>query len=453
MNEFSSTIIESDIELFKRWYIIVEQDFHISEDGTILYKYDGSGLKDVVIPSSVTKIAAGAFSDMSSIESITLPDYISYISTGAFGSANGRKIELYAVSSQAKEEAVLLASSYDYFVYKESQEGDIANTVNIERNSSLYDSNAATGSVGLNSYVKVVGYPNSMKAGNYTMSFLPNEDSSSDLHKLVSGKLKVTDSNRTYYMHINLNTSTGAAYTNYRENEFFKISLPLPESWQKRKELTKSGAVQVYTILYDSEKLELELLENTEVVNDSASGLYCVRFSTWHFSEYVIVYDGSMELINSGTGTGGNSGNTNTGGNNSGSSGNGGNSSSDSGSSGGSSSSGGSGTGNSGNTGSGNNSASSSTNTSVVPTTPVTTTPALTLPTTPGNIGTQPVVTPTGTSTGSGKGNTHVKDSTPKTGDPLEYKTLLVCMFFSLGILMLCVGNKKNTQKHLQNIS
>ena len=68
--------------------------------------------------------------------------------------------------------------------------------------------------------------------------------------------------------------------------------------------------------------------------------------------------------------------------------------------------------------------------------------------TTPGQqpvTGMQPAVGTTGTGTGGNAGNAHVKDSTPKTGDPLEYRTLLVCSFFSMGILILCVGNKKKS--------
>lgn len=47
-----------------------------------------------------------------------------------------------------------------------------------------------------------------------------------------------------------------------------------------------------------------------------------------------------------------------------------------------------------------------------------------------------------GGTTGAGTA-AHVKDSTPKTGDPLEYRTLIVCIFFSVGVLLLLIGNKK----------
>ena len=66
-------------------------------------------------------------------------------------------------------------------------------------------------------------------------------------------------------------------------------------------------------------------------------------------------------------------------------------------------------------------------------------------PIVPMGTNTQPVVTPTGTSAGSG--GAHVKDTTPKTGDPLEYRSILVCGLFSMGVLILCIGNKKKRVK------
>ncbi len=40
-------------------------------------------------------------------------------------------------------------------------------------------------------------------------------------------------------------------------------------------------------------------------------------------------------------------------------------------------------------------------------------------------------------------GTLHVKDSTPKTGDTVQYRTLLVCVLFSLGTLLVLTGNGK----------
>ena len=41
------------------------------------------------------------------------------------------------------------------------------------------------------------------------------------------------------------------------------------------------------------------------------------------------------------------------------------------------------------------------------------------------------------------KSTQHVKDSTPKTGDPLQYRMLIVCAMFSVGVLLILTGNGK----------
>lgn len=40
-------------------------------------------------------------------------------------------------------------------------------------------------------------------------------------------------------------------------------------------------------------------------------------------------------------------------------------------------------------------------------------------------------------------GTQHVKDSTPRTGDPIQYRMLLVCVLFSIGTLLVLTGNGK----------
>ncbi len=40
-------------------------------------------------------------------------------------------------------------------------------------------------------------------------------------------------------------------------------------------------------------------------------------------------------------------------------------------------------------------------------------------------------------------GAQHVKDSTPKTGDPIQYRMLFVCVLFSAGVLIVLTGNGK----------
>lgn len=47
------------------------------------------------------------------------------------------------------------------------------------------------------------------------------------------------------------------------------------------------------------------------------------------------------------------------------------------------------------------------------------------------------------TSASAPKSTQHIKDSTPKTGDPLQYRMLLVCIMFSVGVLLVLTGNGK----------
>lgn len=47
------------------------------------------------------------------------------------------------------------------------------------------------------------------------------------------------------------------------------------------------------------------------------------------------------------------------------------------------------------------------------------------------------------TSASAPRGTEHIKDSTPKTGDPLQYRMLIVCAMFSVGALLVLSGNGK----------
>ena len=65
--------------LYKKWYNITsdgttlaDKGFHISPDGAILYQYDG-GDKNVVIPQTVSIIAAGAFDQLDEKRARALP--------------------------------------------------------------------------------------------------------------------------------------------------------------------------------------------------------------------------------------------------------------------------------------------------------------------------------------------------------------------------------------------
>lgn len=47
------------------------------------------------------------------------------------------------------------------------------------------------------------------------------------------------------------------------------------------------------------------------------------------------------------------------------------------------------------------------------------------------------------TSASAPKSTQHIKDSTPKTGDPLQYRMLIACAMFSVGVLLVLTGNGK----------
>ena len=47
------------------------------------------------------------------------------------------------------------------------------------------------------------------------------------------------------------------------------------------------------------------------------------------------------------------------------------------------------------------------------------------------------------TSASTPRSTQHIKDSTPKTGDPLQYRMLVVCAMFSVGVLLVLTGNGK----------
>ena len=88
--------------LYKKWYNITsdgttlaDKGFHISPDGAILYQYDG-GDKNVVIPQTVSIIAAGAFDQLDEVRAVTLPAGIQTVEKNAFsGVRDGSIIYIY----------------------------------------------------------------------------------------------------------------------------------------------------------------------------------------------------------------------------------------------------------------------------------------------------------------------------------------------------------------------
>ncbi len=113
--------------LYKKWYNITsdgttlaDKGFHISPDGAILYQYDG-GDKNVVIPQTVSTIAAGAFDQLDEVRAVTLPAGIQMVEKNAFsGVRDGSIIYIYDAGTEAsKTYGKQLAEEYEQLVYSE----------------------------------------------------------------------------------------------------------------------------------------------------------------------------------------------------------------------------------------------------------------------------------------------------------------------------------------------
>ena len=113
--------------LYKKWYNITsdgttlaDKGFHISPDGAILYQYDG-GDKNVVIPQTVSIIAAGAFDQLDEVRAVTLPAGIQTVEKNAFsGVKDGSIIYIYDAGTEAsKTYGKQLAEEYEQLVYSE----------------------------------------------------------------------------------------------------------------------------------------------------------------------------------------------------------------------------------------------------------------------------------------------------------------------------------------------
>ena len=243
------------------------------------------------------------------------------------------------------------------------------------------------------------------------------------------------DKQRIYYLDISM-TKGISGTPDYDNTMNYTITFPLPDQWQSW-DVTKNN-MKVYSNNNNKTQSELEELTIVKIKEDN--GVKCVMFKTWHFSPFVLTFNGTVPDNNNNNNNGGNSGG---GSSNGGSSSGGGGSSSDGGSSGGGSSSGGSSSGGS----SGSGSSTTGNGTTGTGTPDIT---QISTQLTGDGSGQQTGTTGGGSGSGSGSGAGHVKDSTPKTGDPLEYRTLLVCGLFSMGVLMLLIGNKKKSSPFSQ---
>ena len=425
----------------------------------MLYEFNGEQT-DVEIPSTVKIIAAEAFSDMKNIEKITLPAGIADIKENAFSGAVGlpRKVYIYATidgSVNSMQEGQALANRYDSFEYV-SASGTGTGSGSGTGNPTISTEDVHCGLSGVNLgiddnidfvYPKVT-LPTDLPTGSYEITFTNvNEPDKTKLKQLLQAAGHNMDSNYIYFMDINLKKKGEVSdYKPVWSTGEMIIKMPLPVSWYGR----DKNMIYMYTLNTAGTALE------QVTISDISNNIF--TFKPKHFSEFALVFSGSLPNTGDGSSSGGStsggnsSGGSTSGGSSSGGSTSGGSSSggsSSGGSSSGGSSSGGSSSGGStsGGSSSGGNNVSAPVGTTPAVTTPGVTTPNIPLVTPAPAPGTQQsILTPTGTSGGSAGGTTaHVKDSTPKTGDPLEYRSILVCSFFSIGVLLLLIGNKKRT--------
>lgn len=434
--------------LYKKWTKTDDKGFVLSADGKYLYKYEGNknstGKLEIKIPDTVTKIGPKAFSDMSSIRSVTLPSNISSIAGDAFYGMESVADTVYILAadttgtSVSYAEAKKLENKYSKFEYTSYLKPE---SVIMNVDSSSFASNTASGISNVKSYVDVAA--SGIEADNYYVKVSPNAETNG-----LKSYFSKVDKQKIYYLDISM-TKGISGTPDYDNTMNYTITFPLPDQWQSW-DVTKNN-MKVYSNNNNKTQSELEELTIVKIKEDN--GVKCVMFKTWHFSPFVLIFNGTVPDNNNNNNNNGNN-NNNNGGNsgggssNGGSSSGGGGSSSDSGSSGGGSSSGGSSGGGSSNGGSSGSGTSSAGNGAAGTGTPDIT-QISTQPTGDGS-GQQTGTTGGGSGSGAGSGAGHVKDSTPKTGDPLEYRTLLVCGLFSMGVLILLIGNKKKSSPFSQ---
>ena len=424
--------IKGNMTLYKKWYKTDSKGFELSPDGKYLYRYTGNTNStdklEVKIPDTVTMIGPTAFSDMSNIRSITLPSAISTIAGDAFCGMNTLTGTVYLLAADTTNDSVSYQKAQDLikkyknfcFVSYLKPETPVFNV-----NSSSFASNTATGQNNVSSYVKIAA--SGLEPDNYYVKLSPNPQTNA-----LKEYFAKEDQQKVYYLEISMTKGISGTPT-YEDTMNYIITFPLPDIWQNS-DITKEN-LKVYSRNYTTN--ELEELTVDAISNDN--GVKCVRFETWHFSPFVLAFNGTIINDNNNNENNNNGNNNQNGGGNSGGGSDSGNSGgSDSGSSGsGSSSSGGSG------------STTSSTTSSTTGTTASTVTSDLTQLST--QTGSDENTQAGGTSSSNtGKATGHVKDATPKTGDPLEYKTLLVCGLFSMGVLMILIGNKKKPSSFSQ---
>lgn len=448
-----TTEINEPVTLYKKWYQ-VSDGFMISADGRVLYQFTGEQT-EVKIPSTVTIIAAEAFSDMKNIEKITLPAGIADIKENAFSGAVGlgRTVSIYATvdgTVNSMLEGQKLANKYDCFEYVSASgtgTGSGSETGNPTISTDDIHCGLSDVNLGIDDntsfvYPKITLPIGDLQPGSYEMTFTNvNEPDKTKLYQLLQAAGYNMDSNYVYFMDITMKKK-GDVSGNKPDwsTGTMTIKMPLPVSWYGR----DHAKIMMFTV--NKAGTALDYVDIPDISNN------IFTFNPPHFSEFALVFTGSLPSTGGSSSGGSSSGGSSSGGSGSEGSSSGGSSSGGSSSSGSSSGSSSSGSSSGGSSSAGNTSASTGTAASMV-TTPTITPSDISLVTPAPEPGTQTAITTGSVSGGSAGGTTaHVKDSTPKTGDPLEYRSILVCSFFSIGVLLLLIGNKKRTSSSSQSL-
>ena len=179
--------VTKSITLYKKWYNITtdgtelaEKGFHISADGTVLYRYDGEEPL-VEIPASVTTIADGAFEDLAGdVRGIVLPAGIRKVEDDAFqGMKNSSIVYLFdSDTASSKDFGKQLADRYEQLVYSDYL--DPEKTEAIAGISYLSDTPQEEGAESPDNSDKVTDNENGSSESDETSTTKEEEDSEGD---------------------------------------------------------------------------------------------------------------------------------------------------------------------------------------------------------------------------------------------------------------------------------
>lgn len=344
-----------------------------------LVLYTGSA-SEITLPKNVLSIAGGAFSNLNSVDSIRVNDRLAMIATDAFGNLEDFTFIATAQTVGAQTVYDFVYNSQKNIVIDYSQNSSTGKGLTIEIKSGISGMNEQTVTVS----------PKGLSNGTYYFVITTSHGVMLNPFIDKDSTLKAIGTENMLFMDLSLKTTAYQAVSNF---DSLTITLPIPEEWSGS---DKREYIDVYTLSSDETKLE-KINDELIVKGDKPY----IRFTTTHFSEYMLVYTlGKKTENNSGNSQGGSTNPGTTTGTDNGNSSDG-------------TQNGGTDTAQSGDGGS-----DAATN---------------------GNAG-------TGVNSGGTTGGSHVKDDTPKTGDATTYKTIFACTFFTMGLLLLLIGNKKKAK-------